>query len=88
MRDNGGENSPLPEDHEGKMPAAMSAQYQLAPTRLKQLDLQYRNVILALITSPGRKNHYAEIAGNSGERLFMRRAPHLARAPRSQGRNS
>ena len=56
MRANGGENSPLPENAT-TLSAALKDQYLIAPARLKQMDLQYRNIILALITSPGRKNH-------------------------------
>ena len=50
--------------------STVGAQFQVAPVRLMQLDLQYRNILLGLITSPGRKAHYAKVAGNSGAKLM------------------
>ena len=50
--------------------ATVGAQFQVAPVRLLQLDLLYRNILLGLITSPGRKAHYAMLAGNSGVKLM------------------
>ena len=52
------------------MNAPIGSQFQISPVRLMQLDLQYRNILLGLITSPGRKAHYAGIAGNSGAKLM------------------
>ena len=53
-------NSPLPANPGWSQ--AIKDQYQLAPSRLFQLEIQYRNMLLGLIASPGRKAHYATIA--------------------------
>ena len=61
-------NSPLPDNPSWSN--TIKDQFMLNPTRLKQIDLNFRNVLLALITSPGRKNHYQNMAGNSGVKLM------------------
>ena len=48
----------------------ITSQFMVSPVRLMQLDLQFRNILLGLITSPGRKVHYAQVAGNSGVKLM------------------
>ena len=62
------DESDLPENPTMREP--ITSQFMVSPVRLMQLDLQYRNILLGLITSPGRKVHYAQVAGNSGVKLM------------------